>query len=473
MHKPVRTRNALLYRGGFTLIEILIVLVIVSFLMATLGVTISNMLTSAREAQTVATLEKIDGLIAERQQGLERVFFKGRDFKRYVEKFHEKLIEGDPGATPPVPQLFGLSPKAVEAGARKDFFRSIFPQRFREMEDTRDPALVSPANPRGITPDTNGDGRPDGDGIPDRIQFDEVYGEGAGTIVWNGAAPQLPNNHLPETESSELLYFALTRMSTYGVAPTGTDAFKTQEVADTDNDGLPEFVDGWGRPLRFYRWPTRLFKPFGLFGADSAPGTSGVDDDGTGTADDVADIGWPGTDDVVIHDQIRFCAGLYMAGLPRAPYMVGSPPVPIPGDYDQLNEDPDDSFGVLLFEAKRLTATGIPMLLAVSESRYHTLDTYHRPLVVSMGADGALGLYEPGVNEDVNFNGLLDSGEDINGNGYLDIGFLGQLLNEDFNGNGSLDPGEDLNGNGTLDTFANPTAAFDDITNHNRRAGGN
>ena len=450
------------HRTGFTMIEILIVLMIVSFLTATLGVTISNMLTSAREAQTVATLEKIDGLIAERQQGLERVFFKGRDFKRYVEKFHEKLIEGDPDATPPIPQLIDLSPKAVEAGARKDFFRRIFPQQFREMEDTRDPTLVTAANPRGVTPDSNGDG------VPDRIQFDQIYGEGAGTIVWNGATPlQQPNQHQPETESSELLYFALTQMSTYGVAPVGTDAFKTQEVADTDGDGLPEFVDGWGRPLRFYRWPSRLFKPFGLFGADRVPGSLGDDLNSPPGADfaDLYEIGWPGTDDVVITDEIRFFAGIYMAGLPRPPIMVGSPPVPIPGDYDQLNEDPDDSFGVLLYEAKRLTATGIPMLQAVSETNYHTLDTYHRPLVVSVGADGILGLYEPFANEDLNFNGVLDGGEYVNGNTYLDIGFLAQPINEDA-------ATGDINGNGALDTFSNPTAAFDDITNHNRRAGG-
>jgi hypothetical protein len=26
-------------------------------------------------------------------------------------------------------------------------------------------------------------------------------------------------------------------------------------VQDTDGDGLPEFVDAWGEPLQFYRWP--------------------------------------------------------------------------------------------------------------------------------------------------------------------------------------------------------------------------
>ena len=48
------------------------------------------------------------------------------------------------------------------------------------------------------------------------------------------------------------------------------------------------------------------------------------------------------------------------------------------------------------------------------------------------------------TGEDVNHNGVLDPGEDVNGNGVLDI-------DEDFNNNGILDPGEDLNGNGLLD----------------------
>ena len=39
--------------------------------------------------------------------------------------------------------------------------------------------------------------------------------------------------------------------------------FTAQEVADTDDDGLLEFVDAWGEPLRFYRWPTRMIDKAG------------------------------------------------------------------------------------------------------------------------------------------------------------------------------------------------------------------
>jgi hypothetical protein len=44
-----------------------------------------------------------------------------------------------------------------------------------------------------------------------------------------------------------------------GQGPLGTtfrpDDFTDKEVRDTDHDGLPEFVDAWGQPLQFYRWP--------------------------------------------------------------------------------------------------------------------------------------------------------------------------------------------------------------------------
>lgn len=464
--------------SAFTLIEILIVLTIVSIIAAALGVTINNMMTSAREAQTIATLRKIDGLIIERQQGLQRAF-EGRDFRRYVKTTRERLIKGDPERG--IPQLYGLSANAVEAIARKDFTREFFPQRFIEMSDFR--------STTGIVADR----------IPDRIQFDEIYGS---AVTWTGANFKSPVNHDPITESSELLYFAITRMEVFGTPPVAVDDFSTREVADTDNDGLPEFIDGWGNPLRFYRWPTRLFKPYGLLGDDGVPGSPGDDPDSPPGADfdDLSEIGWAGTDDLKVSDNVRSFARLYIKGLPRAPALVGG--LPIPGDYDQLNVDPDDAFGILLDQAKLLNAYKIPMLNAISESRYHTMDTYHRPLVVSAGADGFLGLYEPNsqsmelffIDEDLNRNGKLDPGEDTNGNMLLDVGGvfndtdLNGLLNggetfNDLNGNGIMELGNlaqpinenattgDMNGNGLVDTFLTPFAAYDDLSNLNRRAG--
>jgi prepilin-type N-terminal cleavage/methylation domain-containing protein len=477
---------------GFTLIEILIVLAIVSALMAGLGVTLANYLTLANEAQTTATLRKIDGLLTERQQALTR-YFDSRDFRRRVKVIHEGLRKGNPSAG--VPQLLGLASDFVEVIGKKEMLRESLPQRLAEMIDTRQ--VPTPGNPKGLG----------ADGIPDAIQFDEIYKTVQWT-AWPGSVPAPPGYdltgpsglplmvpfvdtngngsydadeplHDPETESAELLHFALTRLEQFGIPATATDDFQANEVADTDNDGLPEFVDGWGNPVRFYRWPTRLVKPFGLLGLDQAYGTAGVDDDLNGTADDpiadIDEIGYPGSDDTYIHPEIRRFAALYVDGLPRQPVLVGNPPRPIVGDFDQLNEDGDDPFGILLDEAKRLTNPAIPLnvLSAVNESTFMTFDTYHKPLVVSAGADEVLGLYEPYYNEDLNRSGFLDAGEDLNGNGLLDIGWLSQPINEDSNLDGIQQGTEpDLNGNSLFDAFASPIGALDDLTNRNRRAGG-
>ena len=64
------------------------------------------------------------------------------------------------------------------------------------------------------------------------------------------------NSHTHITARSEMLYATLVE----GNGPFGSafnrDDFTDKEVRDTDGDGLPEFVDAWGQPLQFYRWPT-------------------------------------------------------------------------------------------------------------------------------------------------------------------------------------------------------------------------
>jgi prepilin-type N-terminal cleavage/methylation domain-containing protein len=61
--------------------------------------------------------------------------------------------------------------------------------------------------------------------------------------------------HTHNTARSEMLYAILVE----GRGPLGSvfsrDDFTDKEVQDTDNDGLPEFVDAWGQPLQFFRWP--------------------------------------------------------------------------------------------------------------------------------------------------------------------------------------------------------------------------
>jgi prepilin-type N-terminal cleavage/methylation domain-containing protein len=41
--------------------------------------------------------------------------------------------------------------------------------------------------------------------------------------------------------------------------PNAAEQFHASDIGDVDNDGLPEFIDAWGRPIRFLRWPAGFY----------------------------------------------------------------------------------------------------------------------------------------------------------------------------------------------------------------------
>jgi prepilin-type N-terminal cleavage/methylation domain-containing protein len=54
-----------------------------------------------------------------------------------------------------------------------------------------------------------------------------------------------------ENESAECLYLIIMNATGDGEA---RGMFKPNDIGDTDEDGAPEFVDGWGKPISFIRW---------------------------------------------------------------------------------------------------------------------------------------------------------------------------------------------------------------------------
>lgn len=71
----------------------------------------------------------------------------------------------------------------------------------------------------------------------------------------DGSIARALNGHNHVTARAEALYAFLVEGSGVYGSVFNRDDFTNREVRDTDNDGLPEFVDAWGHPLQFYRWP--------------------------------------------------------------------------------------------------------------------------------------------------------------------------------------------------------------------------
>jgi hypothetical protein len=252
---------------------------------------------------------------------------------------------------------FQFSDTWREALTRKFMYREAFPQRFEDLYgfdgDSGDGHHIDPT--KSVMPDAAK--QRDNAGLWGTIKVKLMMSSSAMAA---------------EVSSAELLYLSLTEANTYGLPPLDLDGINPQYIADTDGDGLLEFVDGWGQPLRFYSAPTALLRPDG-----------NVYDETTGSPDTAgADI------TVANHQRAR----ILIRSLPPLPLDSSGDPRNLAWDeYNHpLNIDPHDPFGDLLVDDND-TITFENFVEATCQSQ----STYFAPLIVSPGPDQSLGLFEP------------------------------------------------------------------------------
>lgn len=287
-------------RSGFTMIEMLVVIGIIAILASVAFVAARTFVGGSQEDATKVLVDKIDKLIIDRLGAIDR-YFTESDLRASKDGVRVRAPEYLTQAEKNSWANNVMNRPVIELAARKNFIRRNLPMRFAEL-------------------DLNADGTAD-------------------------VTP--PASHTPETEHAEVLYYFLVNSAQYGSDVSGLGEFSASETADTDNDGLLELVDAWGRPLRFYRWPTRLIRPQPA-GSESNPQT---------------DMNATSVNTVV--------AAMLVSTLPAAA---------------TLTTDPDDP---LLVNPLAFSNPG------QFETIYHTARTWHVPIVISAGPDGELGLYEP------------------------------------------------------------------------------
>ena len=297
------------HNRGFTLTELLVVIAVIALLTSISFVAFANAFSVSRVKATRSTILKLHGLIQQRVEAMNRSLDR-MNLQPAVLKMQNDLKQIGLGNVTP-------TQRTCEILTRKQIYQLRFPQNFNERDITD-----SNLNPQYV-----------------------------------------PANHRRETESSALLYWVLTKSDVFGVAPVDESDFSSAEVRDTDGDGLMEFVDAWGQPLRFYRWPTQLIRS-GL--GTNPPGITSSPSTFT-TVDRTYDT-------------------VLWAGLPA--------PSSVAGAVDPLARDPDDPTSELLrFVQSSGSKSGAVM--TTIQNRFHTPNTYHAFLIVSPGPDNDLGLGEP------------------------------------------------------------------------------
>jgi prepilin-type N-terminal cleavage/methylation domain-containing protein len=302
-------------RSGFTLIELMIVIAIIALLMSILGVAVMNSFSGAKVAATKQLMVKIQRQLQSRIEALRRMLDreKGNEYSRlpFLQSINFTSAANIDGTTPQ------SRIKAVRT------------------------ALIHKYTHKTYLPQT--------------------WSEASYLLALVGKTAPSPN---PETESAEVLYFFLTDSSIIGYTPINADLFTGNEVRDTDGNGFPELVDYWGKPLRFYRWPTRLLRPTGFSGANN-----------------------------MTPDNYQIAIG-QIEGIPANLASPSLTPLLTP------IHDPDDPMGVLtpgkgwITVAEAADVENGTNPFNDKPFPLHTLFTWHTPLVVSAGVDQDFGIYE-------------------------------------------------------------------------------
>ncbi len=131
----------------------------------------------------------------------------------------------DPAPNPPQADLLRLS-------ALHDLIRMELPERYTDIVQIPDSSITStPQGPVAAMPAPS---------------LWNGYFRRIKTAVTSTTPPTVEN------QGAEMLYMIV--MAALASDEDSRDVFKPGNIGDTDEDGMPEFIDGWGRPIKFLRW---------------------------------------------------------------------------------------------------------------------------------------------------------------------------------------------------------------------------
>ncbi len=361
-------------RAGFSLVELLVVMAIIAILASLSFVVLGRTGEAAREAATRTELRILSGALRERVDAFHELTASAslvdpdqppnknsRVFRDQVTTFQRWYYNAHQPSPMPQPQP---SDAASEVFVRKAMFKALFPQREEDLW-----GYNGTSNNGQIIDDS-----------PMLVRMRDNVANQWKPDSWMGRE-QASTTSKPEATSSELLYVILTEGDVFGLPPSDIDGIDKRMIGDTDSDGNMEFLDGWGHPLQFYNWPTRLIKDNGIAYTGTVP-VGGTD--------------YPTT-------------SLLISNLATVGGVVSNNAATATQARNRIDRDPEDPtrrlnaefliIGSGTFDLWTLPVGGTTITAQRFNSDwYHDLNTATMPLIVSSGPDGTLGLHLPTEN---------------------------------------------------------------------------
>jgi prepilin-type N-terminal cleavage/methylation domain-containing protein len=224
------------FRSGVTLIELLITMAIMAIISAAILGTASAAMENARRNRTQVLVTKIQGLLTERLASYEtrRVDVD----PAILNVFNDAVLS----ASSQSPTQFAAANVTrghmladVQLLAKRELIKYEMPDHWADVRDA--PVFLQ--------------------GVPSPAvaylrKFDAMTAAGAPNIA--------------QYQGAECLYLTVMHVTGDGEART---MFSKQDIGDVDGDGANEFIDGWGNPISWLRWPAGFAQRSPLMAADA------------------------------------------------------------------------------------------------------------------------------------------------------------------------------------------------------------
>jgi prepilin-type N-terminal cleavage/methylation domain-containing protein len=293
-------------RRGFTLVELLVVISIIAILAVLVIGAIRGAQQDTLASKTRSTIAKIEAVLNERMEEylsrtldfdsdsylngslvkvpagnastvfVQRERFPTENIRKfpYAQRLNDPKAPATPGRTSP-PYLatnvrqIGILKERVRIAAIRDLMRLEMPDCPGDLFTARFvrssyPSIYSPGLPLAAPvhlvtgfQETSPTSTPSPIGVLQRLasppEFERILSR-----IWAASALKTPLS-MDCAESNfneELLYLIVEGSTLDGESAIGT--FAASEIADTDKDGLFEFIDAWGTPIRWIRWPSGI-----------------------------------------------------------------------------------------------------------------------------------------------------------------------------------------------------------------------
>jgi len=226
-------------RGGFTLVELLVSISIITLLASMVLVALAGVQETAREDRTRAQIARIDTLISEKW-----------------EQYRTRRIPISPAMRNSVRQLgrFNSNQAAIERirlmeKPRVDMLRELMRM---ELPDRKSDLLFGPvALPPTSVPAIWHAYRRYAAKLINERRTDVSF-----PVNDKAIDKQLDTYWSSDFESAECLYLILSQINDQD--GKALEYFSEREIGDIDNDGMPEILDAWRRPIIFLRWAPGL-----------------------------------------------------------------------------------------------------------------------------------------------------------------------------------------------------------------------